>query len=56
MTILLISHIEMLQNRMAKVVQHHPPHFGQRLILFKKAQGNFGITFHCNFEHDFLHI
>ncbi len=41
---------------MAKLVQHYPSHFGQGLLLLKNAQGNFGITFHCNFEHEFLHI
>ncbi len=33
-----------------------PPHFGQGVDSIKRAQGNLGITFHYNFEHELLHI
>jgi len=33
-----------------------PPHFDQGVDSIKRAQGNLGITFHCNFEHELLHI
>ncbi len=37
-------------------IKYNPPHCGQRVDSIKRAQGNFNVTFHCNFEHGFLHV
>jgi len=33
----------MLQDRMAKLVQHHPPNFGQRLILLRRPKATLAL-------------
>jgi hypothetical protein len=37
-------------------INDDPSHFGQHIDNMKRSQGNFGITFHGDLEHGFLHI
>ncbi len=37
-------------------INDDPSHFGQKIDNMRRAQGSFGITFHGDLEHGFLHI